>query len=109
VAADAADAPESGPSADKFVYRLKNGQEFTGFMGEKASITMIVADTNIEIPMYKIQSLKFDLNKPGKALVQLRDGDTISAQFVPTIVELTADWGKVSLNTDAISTLRMSK
>jgi hypothetical protein len=107
--AEATETAAAVPAADKFVFRLKNGQEFTGFLGEKASITMIVADTNVEIPVYKIQQLKFDINKPGKAFVQLRDGDSITAQFVPGIAELTADWGKLSLNTDSLASMQMSK
>ena len=102
-------AVEPVPTVDTFVFRLRNGKEFKGFMGEKASFTMVVADTKVTIPAYKIQSIKFDANNVGKAFLRLRDGDSISAQIVPAVAELTADWGSLSLNTDAVASMELSK
>ena len=104
-----AEPNEKEPQADKFTFRLKNGKEFSGFLDEKAAITMLVADTKVEIPVYKVQALQFDPNDPGKATVQLRDRNSITAQIVPATIELLADWGKVSLNTSSLSTMRLAR
>jgi hypothetical protein len=106
-AAEPAVVAAKEPAADKFTFRLKNGKEFSGFLDEKASVTMLVADTKVDIPLYKIQQLKFDINRPGAATVQLRDRDSISSQLVPAVIELVAEWGTISLNTDSISSMQL--
>ncbi len=101
-------AMETQPAADRFTIRLQQGQEFNGYLGDKAAITMVIADTKVEIPVYKIKSLKLDNSRSGKAAVQLRDGDSLIAQLVPAIIDLSAEWGEVSINTDALSSMQLS-
>jgi hypothetical protein len=93
----------------KFDFRLRNGKEFTGYMMEKATVNLVVAGIELNVPIPLVESMKFDDKDIGRVRMQLSNGDSLSGQFVPGQLGVMADWGTLKINNGSLDSVTRAK
>ncbi len=106
-----ADEPSGGAIATSgsFTFRLSIGKEITGYTMDKASAKIILAGSELDVPMNLVESIRFEPANSGRVRVELSNGDSLSGQLVPGQFEVVADWGKVKINSGSLAEIQRAK
>lgn len=106
-----ADQDSSDPviaTSGTFSFRLSNGKEITGYTTDDASAKMILAGTELKVPLSLVETVRFNASD-ARVKVDLSNGDSLTGQLIPGQFEVVADWGKAKINSSALSQITRIK
>lgn len=109
VAATTSNAQEIGPAGDNLYVALSRSRQLSGTPIELKTLKVATGFGDVEIPIEKINGIKFHANPDDSAVIAFKNGDLVTGKISLEKISLKTVWGKAHINIDQIDAVTVSK